>query len=152
MSEAPNLTAHDGEKLYTLRKLKNKDAWTGARIVAKVMSDPRFAMNAAQIASNPNLEEGELNTALMFSAISSLMEHAPDDVEAFLMDLVGMKRPQWDDLPAEATFDVLSELVERDDFLPIARSATKLSGVAKKAFSNWQNRSNSNGDGPTESS
>lgn len=152
MSEKTNLTVHEGEKLYTLRKLANKDTWTGARIVSKVISDPRLPIMAAQIAGNPNLGEGERNTALMFAFAGSLMEHAPQDFENFLRDVAGLSEEEWDGLPPEATFDILSELVERDDFLPIARSVSKLSEVARKAFSSWRSQHSGPSNGQTTNS
>lgn len=130
---------------YTLRRLTNGDAWRAARIAAQVLADPRISMSAAQIAAQDAPEESK-NQALALVIVGALMEHAPDELEAFLRDLTGLSKEEFDELPVNASFEIVADIMESEDFGPLSASVLRLTKVARTAFSSLRSPSR-NGSG-----
>lgn len=117
---------NDAATSYEIRSLKNGDAFRVARILGQVMNDSRVY----QAMSTGSYE------VTAYAVVGAMFDHAPEEVEKFCSDLVGMKTDEFRDLPPEASMDIIAEVMEREDFQGFLRSCTKLVNVAKKAFGN----------------
>ncbi|PLS82284.1 MAG: hypothetical protein CYG60_24770 [Actinobacteria bacterium] len=124
---------------YTVRPLNNGDIFRAARLVAAITNDGRIyhAMGQTQpkVDEDGNVVGTEMNQqAVGVALFGAAMAQAPQELQKFLADLVGMDEDAFNKLPMTATPEILEEIMDREDFASFLASAYRLSGVAKKAF------------------
>lgn len=126
-----------------VRRLKTKDLFTVATIIAKCGND--FFITAGRLLIGMNDEEEVENGkkgkkeekrktnygAIGISVFTSLLKYADTDIKEWLASMVEMEVKEFDELPIDAPVEIIEEMARQEDLKDFF---TRVMGLRKNIF------------------
>lgn len=92
-----------------IRELQVKDVFAVTRMLGKITKGARFELARSLTAKKTN------PTELGIALFQSVFTEAEEDLKAWLADLIGKEKTEFEAMPAAAVLDIVEKLIAQED-------------------------------------